>query len=374
MPTTDLTPLNPKAPAKEKAQGNAREDVRPTKSSGATLTRRQKAAIIVRFLIQEGADIPIAELPDELQSTLTQQIGAMRHVDRDTLTAVIAEFADELDRMGLVFPGDLAGALTALDGRISPQTAARLRKEAGVRQIGDPWALIRAQEIDDLMPILIRESTEVSAILLSKLTVPKAAELLQGLPGSHARRITHAIMLTGSVTPETVDRIGLSLATEFQTQPDLAFDEDPVERLGAILNVSSADTRDEVLTGLDEDDAEFSQKLRKAIFTFAHIPARVAPTDIPRTIREIEQPRLVMALAHATAAGGDLANASEFILANIPKRMAETLQEEIAESGRVKPKEGEAAMNDVVGAIRVLDLAGEITLGTIDDDDEAEAG
>ena len=374
MPMTDLTPLAPPGPATGAGSDSLGRTSRPVKPTTPLLTRRQKAAIIVRFLIQEGADIPIAALPDNLQSALTQQIGAMRYVDRETLAAVITEFADELDRMGLIFPGNLAGALTALDGRISPQTAARLRKEAGVRQIGDPWALIRAQEIGALLPILTRESTEVSAVLLSKLPVATAAELLHRLPGAQARRITYAITLTGNVRPDTVDRIGLSLAAEFQTRPTLAFDEDPVARLGAILNISPADTRDEVLTGLDEDDAVFSQKLRKAIFTFAHIPARVAPVDIPRTVREIEQPRLVMALAHARTAGGDLADTAEFILANIPKRMAETLQEEIDETGRVKPKEGEVAMNELVGAIRALGVAGDITFITAEDEDDAVNG
>ncbi|WP_137701975.1 flagellar motor switch protein FliG [Marimonas lutisalis] len=336
----------------------------------ARLDTRQKAAIIVRFLLNEGAEVPIAELPDDLQSSLTQQMGAMRYVDRDTLAAVVAEFADELDRMGLTFPQGLSGALTALEGRISPQTAARLRKEAGVRQIGDPWALIREQEIDALLPIVERESTEVAAVLMSKLPVPKAAELLGRLPGDRARRITYAISLTGAVTPDAVDRIGLSLASEFEMKPIRAFDDDPVDRLGAILNISPAGTRDEVLTGLDEDDAEFSRKVRKAIFTFVHIPARLNPVDVPKITRDVAQERLVVALAHAQAAGGDLAPAAEFILSNISKRMAEALREEIGEAGKIKPKDGEAAMTEVVAAIRDLQVAGEITL--LSDEDEED--
>jgi len=141
-----------------------------------TLDTRQKAAIIVRFLLQEGADVPLAQLPEDLQTALTQQMGAMRYIDRATLQDVVGEFADELEAMGLTFPRGLAGALTALDGKISPQTAARLRKEAGVRQTGDPWEFIRALPVDKLVPIIERESTEVSAVLLSKLAVPKAAE------------------------------------------------------------------------------------------------------------------------------------------------------------------------------------------------------
>ena len=59
-------------------------------SAAASLSGKAKAAIVVRLLLNEGADIPIEELPDELQVELTQQMGKMRLVDRDTLHAVAA--------------------------------------------------------------------------------------------------------------------------------------------------------------------------------------------------------------------------------------------------------------------------------------------
>lgn len=334
------------------------------------LDSRQKAAIIVRFLLQEGADVPLGELPDDLQAALTQQMGSMRYIDRDTLATVVGEFADELERMGLTFPRGLAGALTALDGRISPQTAARLRKEAGVKQSGDPWGRIRELEVEKLLPIFDRESTEVAAVLLSKLPVPKAAELLSRMPGEKARKITYAVSLTSAVTPEAVDRIGLSLAAQFEREPPRAFDEDPEERLGAILNVSQAQTRDEVLTGLDQSDEDFSRRVRKSIFTFAHIPDRLSPVDAPKITRDVEQATLVMALAHAEAVGGDMQEAAGFILANISKRMGENMREEMGELGKVKTKDGEAAMNAVVTAIRDLVTTGEITLASPEDEED----
>src|SRR6056297_2315940 len=103
---------------------------RATRPAAALLTKAQKAAIIVRFLLNEGADVRLSDLPDALQGTLTAQMGSMRYVDRSTLISVVNEFATELEAMGLTFPHGMAGALTVLDGRISPQTAARLRKEA----------------------------------------------------------------------------------------------------------------------------------------------------------------------------------------------------------------------------------------------------
>ena len=345
----------------------------PPQRRGATLarlTRRQKAAIVVRFLLNEGAEVPLTELPEALQATLTTQMGAMRYVDRSTLADVVAEFASELEAMGLTFPHGVAGALSALDGKISPQTAARLRKEAGVRQFGDPWKQICNAGVANLIPIIEQESIEVAAVVLSKLEVAQAAELLGKLPGDKARRITYAVSQTGAVTPDAVDRIGLSLAAQLHDVPETAFDSGPVERVGEILNYSPAATRDDVLEGLDETDQDFAALVRRAIFTFANIPERVNPTDVPKITREVDQAVLVMALAASTE--GELAEAAAFLLDNMSKRLGDGIREEMEELGKVKPKDGEDAMTEVVNAIRKLEASGEVTLilPETDSDDE----
>jgi flagellar motor switch protein FliG len=337
-------------------------------TTSARLTRRQKAAIIVRFLINEGAEVPLSDLPDALQGTLTTQMGSMRYVDRTTLISVVTEFAAELEGMGLTFPHGVAGALTALDGRISPQTASRLRKEAGVRQFGDPWEQVRAADLDDLVPIVLAESIEVAAVMLSKLDVTRAADLLSRLPGDKARRVTFAVSHTGAVTPGAVDRIGLSLAAQLNDMPETAFADGPANRIGAILNSTPSALRDDVLTGLDAEDQVFAAQVRRAIFTFAHVPARVNPTDVPKVTREVENAVLVTALAAASAV--DLAMVADFILENMSRRMADALREEMEELGSIKPKEGEEAMTQVVNAVRRLAAAGEITLIQPDEDEE----
>ncbi len=326
------------------------------------LDGRTKAAIVVRLLLNEGADIPLEDLPESLQAQLTQQMGRMRTVDRHTLGSVLHEFADALDGIGLSFPDGLAGALNALDGKISPQTAARLRREAGVRQSGDPWVRLKALPVDTLVGLALAESTEVAAVLLSKLDVAKAAEMLGQVPGPVARRITYAISQTGAVTPAAVDRIGLSLTSQLDDRPVPAFDDGPGERVGAILNQSAAATRDDVLSALDETDAEFAARVRRAIFVFEHIPARVDPLDVPQVVRAIDNDVLVTALA--AAADGPYAEVAEYLLSNMSSRLADNLRDEITDRGAVKPRDGEVAMNSVVTAIRDLINSGEIEIMT----------
>lgn len=336
---------------------------------GGGLSGKAKAAIIVRLLLNEGAEIPLEELPDDLQLELTQQMGRMRIVDRETLYAVAGEFADLLDNVGLHFPNGLAGALRAMEGKISRYTHSRLRKEAGVRQFGDPWERLKQLPPEDLAALAEAESTEVAAVLLSKLDTAKAAQMLVHLPGPTARRITYAVSQTANVTPETVDRIGLSLAAQVEARPELAFDETPGQRLGGILTEAAAAKRDEVLTALDEQDEEFAIKVRKAIFTYALIGERMRALDVPRLMRVLSQPDLVTAMAFATDEE-DLAT-NEFLLSNMSSRMADNIRDEVAERGKVKRSDGEAALGIIIAALRDLVATGEIELKSDDDEEDS---
>jgi flagellar motor switch protein FliG len=323
------------------------------------LTGKVKAAVIVRLLLAEGSPLPLSSLPEHMQAALAEQIGRMRLVDRATLRAVVEEFLNELEDVGLFFPGGIEGALTMMDGHISPRAASRLRRLASASARADPWDRVIGLDEDRLLPVLDEESEEVAAVMLSKLPVPKAAALLGRLPGDKARRVAYAVSQTGNVDPETVRRIGQSLSAQLDTQPARAFEAGPVERVGAILNVTTQATRDEVLRGLDEADSAFAEKVRRAIFTFVHIPARIRDRDVPKIVRMVDQTVLVTALAGARDPAR--AAAAEFILENLSQRLAQTVRDEVADRGAVKEKEAEEAQGVVVTAIRELESTGELS-------------
>ncbi len=349
----DVVPLGRIMPERRAATG----DSLPRR----TLNPRQKAAVIVRCMLSGGTSLPIATLPEHMQAALAEQMAQMRLIDRVTLDEVVSEFLAELEAVGLSFPGGIEGALSMMDGHISQSAASRLRRLASSSSKVDPWERITALAVDRLLPILADEAVEVGAVMLSKLPVAKAAELLGRLPGDRARRVAYAVSLTGKVDPETVRRIGLALLAELDNQPPLAFDANPVERVGAILNVSPSLTREHVLQGLEAEDADFAAEVRRAIFTFVHIPARLNPRDAPSITRMVDQRQLVTALTAAQGKPG-LEETADFLLANISQRLAQGLREEMAPRGKVKDKDGEDAMNAIVGAIRALEASGEIVL------------
>lgn len=338
----------------------------PTASAALpALSPARKAAIIVRLALGEGMTLPIDTLPEPLQARLAREMAQARFVDGATLERVVTEFAELIEGGGLAFPGDVDGALRLLEGQISPRAAAELRGETPGC---DPWHRIAALEESELAALIEEESAEVAAVVLSKLSHPKAAAILGRLPGMRARQIALAVSRTSQVSPDTVAQIGAALAEALDSAQRPAFADPPEERMGAILNVAQALTREDLLAGLDAADAALAERVRRAIFTFEHIPERLSPRDVPVLARSVPQEVLVTALSGALAGRDDSKAAAEFILANLSHRLADQLREEMEERGPVKPRAAEDAMVRLVTSLRQQAEAGEIVLSDGEED------
>ena len=131
--------------------------------------------------------------------------------------------------------------------------------------------------------------------------------------------------------------------------------------LGEFADITVACTQEAPLFAEVAEDAGFAELVRKAIFTYVHVPARIHARDVPKIIRILDQAVLITAMAGAMGKP-ELEAANEFILANISQRMAEGLREEITARGKVKDKDAEEAMGQIISAIRTLESSGELVL------------
>lgn len=340
-----------------------------TPSSMPALTGAQKAAIIVRLMSAEGGAIPLSSLSPNAQRRLTQQFHRIGKVDRATVDRVILDFADQMSDPSLSFPGDLTSTLQMIETNLSPAVANDLRRGAGLAMITDPWPEIAKIPVPALAATLLQEGVQVGAIVLSKLPPEAASEVVAALPEDAAKKMTYAVEQTKTVTPEVVAQIGTALSQLAAPTGPQAFDTTPVARVADILNAAVSAQRDAMLAALEQVDKDFAAEVREAIFTFADIPTRIEPTDVPKFVRVVDGEAMVTALA---AAQTDLGAAVEFILTNMSQRMAEQLREEMAEMGNVALKPGEQAMGQVTAAIRQLKESGEISFVKKDDPEDAQ--
>lgn len=323
------------------------------------LTGAQKAAIIVRLLLAEGMDMPIASLPPQTQADLTRTLGEMRLVDRATMCAVVDEFVEMLEQVGLSFPDGLEGALSLLDGKLDARATQSLRALVRGGTADDPWSALEIAETDEILQLLGQESQIVGAVLLSKLSTDKAARILMALPPEQAQTLALAIARTEAIAPETVARIGATLAGQLREKPPRAFDSPPSKRVGEILNASSAAIRDQLLRDIELADQGFASGVRKSIFTFQDIPARLGARDVPAVMRELGGDDLMQVMAAKQPAD---ASTCEFLLENMSKRLAETLREDAQALPQPASDIYEAAVSRISATVRRLADEGAITL------------
>lgn len=327
--------------------------------AAAALSARQKAAIVVRLILGDGEELDLSSLPPDMQARLAHDMASMDLIDRRTRDAVIDEFCDKLEEIGVSFPGTLDGALDILGQSLSVDTTNRLRRMAVLTGNADPWDRIAALNVEQLGRLAESEAEEIAAVMFSRLPVQRAAEVMGRIDAGRARRIAYAMSLTGRIDADGLRRIGMALMQAIDALPVPALSGKPDEKVGAILNHAPSLTRDRVLEGLDQDDAAFAGEVRRAIFTFASIPARIEPRDIPRILRGIDPAALVKALAGAR--GEDEATVT-FLLGALSTRMADGLREEIAEAGKVTARDAEEAMTAIVTEIRRMESDGELFL------------
>ncbi|MBN2758896.1 MAG: flagellar motor switch protein FliG [Rhodobacteraceae bacterium] len=329
------------------------------------LTGTQKAAIIVRVLLAEGVDFPFANIPAQDQTDMTQALASLRLIDRPTMCAVVEEFVEMLEQVGLSFPENIEDALKLLDGKLDAQATRQLRTLARGGDGADPWTEIELAEDADLIRILQQESTVVGAVVLSKLSTDKAAALLAALPADLAQTLALAVARTETIAPEAVARIGAALAEQVRDKPLRAFASPSTRRVGEILNSTNASLRDQLLSGLEQSDQVFASAVRKAIFTFQDIPLRVSARDVANLVRAVSEDDLRTILA-AQDAGS--APTMDFLLENMNKRLAEGLREDAAALPRPSAKALDAAQARISGAVRAMADAGTIKLVSQDEE------
>ncbi len=324
--------------------------------------RAEKAAMIVRLLLKDGADLPIKSLPEPSQIRLTRALGALPAVSQATLDTAAAEFVEELEAMALTATGGMHGAIDVLRDQLSHAAAEKLANEAGADDPTHAWRRIAALPSEAQSEILQSESTEIAALTLSKLPVARAAELLGLIPGDRARRIACMTSQIDDLSTEAAARIARALVADYCTTPAPVFDRDAVDRVADMLNATGRARREEVLEGLDADDADFAQAVRKALFVFANIPDRVEPLDIPKVVKLLNPEQMTAAIGYGLATPGDDSAAAEFILDNLSKRMATQIREEVEDAGTVDQESAEEAQAALIQSIRDLADGGEIAL------------
>ncbi|MCF6272519.1 MAG: hypothetical protein L3J37_04900 [Rhodobacteraceae bacterium] len=331
----------------------------PQQTAVSRLSQRQKAAIIVKLLVGGGVSLDDLDLDADAIWKITNAMTGLGVVGKDVVDGVTAEFILEMERMGLVFERDVDGSLKAMEGQINPDTFSQVKDRQSGSEEENAWRYLSGLDAGLLAARISEESPRVAAVILSRLAPALSAEIVGQVDQDSAKTILAAITMITDTRPETVNRIGISLAKSLQLDSNGGEVDSAAETIGAILNVSQSDFRDNMLEKFAADDPLAATEIRRLMFTFEDIPTRITGRDVSKILRGVDDETLVKAIS---GAGESAPEVKSFIMSNISSRLAEQIEESITDRGPVKTKDADKAMTEVIIAIKTLEKSGEITL------------
>ena len=328
----------------------------PSLPTGAEITKQQKAAILLSVLIGAGAAPNLDQIETSALKNIVDIMASFGEVDRATVDLIILEFLSELQDFGLSMRGDLEDTLVSLKGHVSETVLEKIRKAYVRSPAVDVWVRVASADVQQLQNCLEHEHLQIAATVLSKIPSTLAAEVLGKMPPPRARATMLAIINSQEMPAEIIKLIGESIGeTMFAQDGPSAFSKTPVERAGDIMNFTKSEMRERLMEDFGKSDPDTAERIRKVMFTFADIPARVQPRDVSAITRTVPPEILLQALKGAPSE-------AEFMLSSLSSRVADQLREELAEFETVKKKDSEAAMNALIIGIRQLEKDGEISL------------
>lgn len=357
--TTNLPVQHPgaKPPAKADAAPGPRLSLAPA----------DKAAIVLAALGPEAAPSVLRGMGEGAIRRFAQAMSNLWKVSPEELDQVISDFIGELGGKGDVKVGS-AEARRILSEMLDNDSVSRIMDDVDASGTRSLWEKLSANSDQALAGFLKHEHPQTAAVVLSKMRAEKAARILEKLDPEFAQiivlRLARVPRLDSEVMDilkEVVNRDVIAVMRREQATRR------PADVIGSMLQNVSSRNRAALLEQLEEEKPAIARQVQRVLFTFSDIPSRVDSKDIQAIIKAVEEMLLISALKFAEQNAPKVPN---YFLLNMSKRLSQRLADEIAQFPIPAPRDGEAAQQEVVNAIRELAGAGEIRL--LDDEEEEE--
>lgn len=329
----------------------------------ASLTGRQKAAILCMTLGTEGAAKITQRLTTEEAELISYEIARLEHVPADVTEAVLTEWMGLMLAVDSMAVGGMDYAREMLEKAYGPVRGGQIFKRIQ-NQLADTAGLSRLRKADPqhLGNICRNEHPQTIALLLTHLEPQHTAAVLKELDPALGAEVVYRMATMNKVSSDMLQLIERSIGSEAELgfHQGLSVSGGP-ETVAAVLNLTSASLEKALLEGVAERDPELSERIKNLMFVFEDIGS-LDDRSLQRLLREVDVKQLALALKAA----------SEELRARIAscmsQRATEALNEEMEYMGPVRLRDVELAQAAIVAQVRALEESGEIVVSSGDDE------
>lgn len=315
-----------------------------------------KAAILLLAVGPAAAGKVLKNLSQEEVEEVTRQLASLGRVPPEYQDAVVTEFYGLSLASDYVTEGNLEFAKSILKDSMDPKQAERVLAQIQTQVQRTPFAFLQRAESENLLTFIQEEHPQTIALILCHLPHHKAAEILSGLPIQKQLEVIKRVANMEQTNPEVIREVEKGLESRLSSMLTQSMEKaGGVPTVSEILNLADRATEKGILEGLESDDPDLVEQIRRLMFVFEDVKM-VNDKGIQSVLKEVDNEELALALKTASE------ELKEKIFKNMSERAAQLIAEEMQFMGPVKVSDVESAQQRIVDVVRRLEESGEVVI------------
>ncbi len=315
-----------------------------------------KAAIILLAVGPEKASSVLKNLPARGVEEVTRELASLGRIPQELQAQVVQEFYDVTLASQYASEGNLDYAKAILTNSLDAKSAERMLGQIQTQVQKTPFSFLQRAESENLLTFIQDEHPQTIALIICHLAHHKAAEILVGLPMQKQVEVIRRIANMEQTNPEVIREVERGLESRLSSMLVQSMEKaGGVPTVSEILNLADRATEKAILEGLEAEDPDLVEQIRRLMFVFEDIRL-VNDKGIQAVLKEVDNGELALALKTASD------ELKTKIFANMSERAAALIGEDMQYMGPVKVSDVEAAQQRVVDTVRRLEEAGEVVI------------
>jgi flagellar motor switch protein FliG len=328
----------------------------PLPKTSADLEGITKAAILLLAVGPERASSMLKHMDTKAVEEVTRELAGLGRVPAELHAEVVAEFYANTIANQYATEGGLEYAKKILEASLDPKSAERMLGQIQTQVQKTPFAFLQRAESENLLTFIQDEHPQTIALIVCHLQHHKASEIIGGLPMQKQIEVIKRVANMEQTNPEVIREVERGLESRLSSMLGQSMEKaGGVETVAEILNLADRSTEKAIMEGLEAEDPDLVEQIRRLMFVFEDI-LKVNDKGIQAVLKEVENSDLGLALKTASE---ELKNK---IFKNMSERAAALIREDMQYMGPVKVSDVEGAQQRIVDIVRRLEEAGEVVV------------
>ncbi|VAW77407.1 Flagellar motor switch protein FliG [hydrothermal vent metagenome] len=316
-----------------------------------------RAAVLLLTLGEASAAQVLKHMgPKEVQK-VGAAMAAMTNVPREQVNGVLENFSETVQEQTALGVGAEDYIRTVMVDALGEDKAKGLMDRILLGSSTKGLEALKWMDARAVAELIRLEHPQIQAIVLSYLDNDHAAEVIKFFPERNRHDVLLRIATLDGIQPSALQELDEILEQQFAGNQNVQSSSvGGIKAAADILNFVDSSLEGEIMESIKDADAELGQQIQDLMFVFDNL-IDVDDRGIQALLREVSSETLILALKGADE------GMKEKVFANMSKRAAEMMRDDLENKGPVRLSEVEGAQKEILAIARRMSESGEIALG-----------